>query len=72
MATKQQIEPGSWDASLEFDATTLGTIQFFSPYTTTLIRLYLERQVLPADAKQPAALLTWDAPPADASAAAIA
>ncbi|HEV2100328.1 MAG TPA: hypothetical protein VGR45_15590 [Stellaceae bacterium] len=67
-----QTEPGSWDASLAFDGTTLGTIQFFSPYTTTLIRLYLERQVLPADTKQPATLLTWDAPPADASATAIA
>ena len=65
---EQQTEPGSWDASLEFDGTTLGTVQFFSPYTTTLIRLYLERQVMPTDTKQPATLLTWDVPTADASA----
>ena len=65
---EQQTEPGSWDASLEFDGTTLGTVQFFSPYTTTLNRLYLERQVMPTDTKQPATLLTWDVPTADASA----
>jgi len=60
---EEQTEPGSWDASLHFDAAMLGAVQFFSPYTTTLIRLYLERQVLPTDPKQLATLLTWDAPP---------
>ncbi|MGA8549118.1 MAG: hypothetical protein WB678_02670, partial [Stellaceae bacterium] len=52
-----QTEPGSWDASLSFVA----GIELFRPYTTTLIRLYLERQVLPIIAGQPAKLLTWDA-----------
>jgi pimeloyl-ACP methyl ester carboxylesterase len=58
---EEQIEPGSWDASLHFDAATLDGIQFFRPYTTTLIRLYLERQVFPPDRTLPSALLTWDA-----------
>ena len=52
-----QTEPGSWDASLSFVA----GIELFRPYTTTLIRLYLERQVLPTTPGQPAKLLTWDA-----------
>jgi pimeloyl-ACP methyl ester carboxylesterase len=63
-----QTEPGSWDASLKFDGTALAGIEFFRPYTTTLIRLYIERQVLPVDPSQPAKLLTWDAPDAVAPA----
>lgn len=61
-----QTEPGSWDASLDFDGTALGAIGFFRPYTTTLIRLYLERQVMPPDRNRPADLLRWDpsVPPA--------
>jgi hypothetical protein len=57
---EEQIEPGSWDASLHFDGAALDQIAFFRPYTTTLIRLYLERQVLPPDRTTPCALLTWD------------
>jgi hypothetical protein len=58
---EEQTEPGSWDASLHFDGAALDQISFFRPYTTTLIRLYLERQVLPPDRTMPCALLTWDA-----------
>jgi hypothetical protein len=58
---EEQVEPGSWDASLHFDGAALDQIAFFRPYTTTLIRLYLERQVLPPDRTKPCALLTWDA-----------
>jgi hypothetical protein len=57
---EEQIEPGSWDASLHFEGAALDQIAFFRPYTTTLIRLYLERQVLPPDRTIPCALLTWD------------
>jgi hypothetical protein len=32
-----------------------------------MIRLYIERQVLPAEPNQPARLLTWDAPDGDAA-----
>ena len=56
-----QTEPGSWDASLSFDGAEVARIGLFRPYTTTLIRLYLERQVLPVTPGQPAKLLTWDA-----------
>ena len=56
-----QTEPGSWDASLSFDGAKVAGIDLFRPYTTTLIRLYLERQVLPIAPGQPAMLLTWDA-----------
>jgi pimeloyl-ACP methyl ester carboxylesterase len=56
-----QTEPGSWDASLSFDGAKVAGIDLFRPYTTTLIRLYLERQVLPIAPGQPAKLLTWDA-----------
>ncbi len=56
-----QTEPGSWDASLSFDGAGVARIGLFRPYTTTLIRLYLERQVLPVTPGQPAKLLTWDA-----------
>jgi hypothetical protein len=58
---EEQTEPGSWDASLHFDGAALDQIGFFRPYTTTLIRLYIERQVLPPDRTIPCALLTWDA-----------
>jgi pimeloyl-ACP methyl ester carboxylesterase len=64
---EEQTEPGSWDASLAFDTAALAGIDFFRPYTTTMIRLYIERQVMPLDPRQPASLLTWD--PSDASAA---
>jgi pimeloyl-ACP methyl ester carboxylesterase len=57
-----QTEPGSWDASLEISGAALAAIEFFRPYTTTMIRLYIERQVLPLDPQQPATLLTWDPP----------
>jgi hypothetical protein len=57
---EEQIEPGSWDASLHFEGAALDQIAFFRPYTTTLIRLYLERQVFPPDRTIPCALLTWD------------
>jgi pimeloyl-ACP methyl ester carboxylesterase len=57
---EEQTEPGSWDASLRFDGTALDAIEFFRPYTTTLIRLYLERQVTPPDPAKPATLLAWD------------
>ena len=60
-----QTEPGSSDASLEFAGTTLSGVDFFQPFTTTLIRLYIERQVVQADPLKPAALLTWDVPDAD-------
>jgi hypothetical protein len=58
---EEQIEPGSWDASLHFEGAALDQIAFFRPYTTTLVRLYLERQVFPPDRTTPCALLTWDA-----------
>ena len=57
---EEQLEPGSWDASLTFDAESLARYGFFRPYTTTLIRLHIERQVLPPDRTQPCTLLTWD------------
>lgn len=57
---EEQIEPGSRDASLHFDGAPLDQIAFYRPYTTTLIRLYLERQVLLPDRTIPGALLTWD------------
>jgi len=57
---EEQTEPGSWDASLGFDSAALAAIDFFRPYTTTLIRLYIERQVMPLDPRKPASLLTWD------------
>jgi len=57
---EEQTEPGSWDASLHFDGAALDQIAFFRPFTTTLIRLYLERQVLPPDRTKPCTLLTWD------------
>src|SRR5580692_1082508 len=57
---EEQIEPGSWDASLHFEGAALDQIAFFRPYTTTLIRLYLERQVFPPNRTIPCALLTWD------------
>jgi pimeloyl-ACP methyl ester carboxylesterase len=60
---EEQTEPGSWDASLAFDGAVLAKFEFFRPYTTTMIRLYLERQVMPLDPQVPATLLTWD--PAD-------
>lgn len=59
---EEQVEPGSWDASLRLEGAVLDEIRFFRPYTTTLIRLYLERQVLPPDRTSPCALLTWDDP----------
>ena len=62
---EEQTEPGSWDASLTFDAETLARYGFFRPYTTTLIRLHIERQVLPPDRTQPSTLLVWD-PASDA------
>jgi pimeloyl-ACP methyl ester carboxylesterase len=57
---EEQIEAGSWDAALEFDGPALVAIGFFRPYTTTLIRLYVERQVMPPDRNQPCSLLVWD------------
>ena len=57
---EEQIEPGSWDASLTFRGDTLANFEFFRPYTTTLIRLYIERQVLPPNRLQPSTLLVWD------------
>lgn len=68
---EEQTEPGSWDASLRFESDMLKAIDFFRPYTTTLIRLYLERQVLPPDRTMPCALLTWDPLAEEASAAAL-
>ncbi len=62
-----QVEPGSWDASLAFNGAALAAIAFFRPYTTTMIRLYIERQVMPADPRQPGILLTWDLPAAGAT-----
>jgi pimeloyl-ACP methyl ester carboxylesterase len=59
---EEQTEAGSWDASLKFDGTALAGIDFFRPYTTTLIRLYIERQVMPPDPRKPSTLLTWDHP----------
>ena len=59
---EEQTEPGSWDASLKFDGAALAAFEFFRPYTTTMIRLYIERQVMPLDPQQPASLLIWDLP----------
>jgi hypothetical protein len=59
---EDQREPGSWDAALTFDGSTLAAAQFFRPYTTTLIRLHIERQVLPPDHSKPCSLLIWDPP----------
>jgi hypothetical protein len=50
---------GAWDASLQLSGDALQHVAFFKPYTTTLIRLYIERQVLPPDRTQPCALLEW-------------
>ena len=66
--SEPQIEPGSSDAALKFASTTLSGIDFFQPFTTTLIRLYIERQVMPADPLKPSTLLTWDLPEADGAA----
>ena len=62
---EEQTEPGSWDASIGFDGAALAAIDFFRPYTTTLIRLYIERQVMPIDPRRPADVLTWDPPLVD-------
>ena len=59
---EEQTEPGSWDASIGFNGAALAAIDFFRPYTTTLIRLYIERQVMPIDPKRPADILTWIRP----------
>jgi hypothetical protein len=59
---EEQTEPGSWDASLRLSGSALDQVNFFRPYTTTLLRLYLERQVLPPDRTIPSMLLTWDPP----------
>ena len=64
---EEQTEPGSWDASLEFTGAALAAFEFFRPYTTTMIRLYIERQVLPLDPSKPASLLTWDPVAGDAA-----
>ena len=69
---EQQTEPGSWDASLEFGGAALAKIEFFRPYTTTMIRLYLERQVTPSDPHHAATLLTWDASGSGAPATGLA
>jgi pimeloyl-ACP methyl ester carboxylesterase len=69
---EEQTEPGSWDAALRFDGAMLEQVKFFRPYTTTLIRLYLERQVLPPDRTVPCVLLTWDPAADDVSPVAIA
>lgn len=63
--SEPQTDPGSSDASLSFAGTTLSGIDFFQPFTTTLIRLYIERQVMPPDPLKPSTLLTWDLPQAD-------
>jgi hypothetical protein len=57
---EEQTEPSSWDASLHFDGAALDQIAFLRPYTTTLISLDIERQVLPPDPAVPSILLTWD------------
>lgn len=55
-----QTDPGSWDAALKFDGAMLAHVEFFRPYTTVLIHLYIERQVVPVDRTKPPDLLTWD------------
>jgi pimeloyl-ACP methyl ester carboxylesterase len=56
---ERQDELGAWDASLHLTADMLKNTLFFRPYTTTLIRLYIDRQVLPPDRTQPCELLQW-------------
>ena len=55
-----QDDPGSWDASFMVTSAMQEEMAFFRPYTTTLIRLYLERQVLPVDRTLPSELLVWN------------
>ena len=56
---ESQEELGAWDASLHLTPDMLNQAALFRPYTTTLIRLYIERQVLPPDRNQPCDLLQW-------------
>lgn len=49
----------AWDAELTFTGETLAAFAFFQPYTTTMIRLYVERQVVPPDRTRPCKLVTW-------------
>ena len=62
-------DSSAWDAVLRFDGATVAGHQLFRPYTTTLIRLYLDRQVLPSDRTQPCQLVVWDVWPPEAPAA---
>jgi pimeloyl-ACP methyl ester carboxylesterase len=57
---EQQTELGASDATLRLSGDMLTRAAFFRPYTTTLIRLYIERQVLPPERTKPAQLLTWN------------
>jgi pimeloyl-ACP methyl ester carboxylesterase len=56
------IDGRAWDACLTFKGESLRKFDFFHPYTTTLIRLYIERQVLPSDRTLPPMLVKWDPP----------
>jgi pimeloyl-ACP methyl ester carboxylesterase len=57
---EDQDKLGASDATLQLTGDMLSQAAFFRPYTTTLIRLYIERQVLPPDPTKPATLLTWN------------
>lgn len=54
-----QEEYGAWDASIHLTADMLSQASLLRPYTTTLIRLYIERDVLPSEQTQPCELLQW-------------
>jgi hypothetical protein len=59
---EKQTDAIAWDASLTFKGESLEKFDFFHPYTTTLIKLYIERQVLPPDRTMPSELVVWDPP----------
>jgi hypothetical protein len=60
-----QADSLAWDACLTFKGESLKKFDFFHPYTTTLIELYVERQVLPPDRTLPSPLVVWDLPLTD-------
>jgi pimeloyl-ACP methyl ester carboxylesterase len=59
---QDKTDSTAWDATVTFTGETLRQFAFFQPYTTTLIRLYIERQVLPPDRSLPCDLVKWDPP----------
>lgn len=58
-----RIDPaGKWDAEIEFSQDLLGSgagMQFFYPYTTTLVEIRMNREPIPFDVSQANDLVRW-------------